>query len=167
MIASYSISHKIPIKNRTGFGSQFVCLSISCAWIHLGESLYYQRSSSLAIRTMFMLLQSQALSAMRCEVYFIDQSTLCLSIHVVLQICSQLPYWPKGLRNFFITLNVAWQNNICADQIAFAISQMRCPLYPITRYLFWSQFTNDADFIIIANMKQCRCRHICASLQLE
>jgi len=36
------------------------------------------------------------------------------------------PIDQNDLRSFFITLDVTWQNNNCADQIAFAISQMRC-----------------------------------------
>ena len=73
------LPRQIPIcsllMNCTRFGPHSFA-KLSYAWIRLGESLYYQRSSSLAISTMFMLFQSQALLTMRCEVYFIDQSTL-------------------------------------------------------------------------------------------
>ena len=61
------------------------------------------------------------------------------------------PLLPKGLRNFFITLDVAWQSNICADQIAFAISQMRYPLYPITRYHFVSYLSQNTNNSITAH----------------
>ena len=35
-----------------------------------------------------------------CEGYCIDRLTICLPIHVVLQICSQLPYQPKRSQEF-------------------------------------------------------------------
>ena len=59
-----------------------------------------------------------------------------------------------------IEQRMCWSNRFCHFS-----NEM--PLYPITHCLFWSQFTNDVNFTIIANMKQCRCRHICASLPLE